>query len=153
MQASPLKLFKPASGVTRTELMVATILVTALTLLAASTVRAFSERARITKALGTGKVIQTAMASVLAASAQAQYPVSIATHRDLVTLVNAHGASLAPMESAMGVALPSYTPVDTDGDSLYDDYTLHLTVVGVSQKRRGWCITVRPSAAEVCPPH
>ena len=152
MQASPLKLFEPASGVTRTELMVATILVTALTLFAASTVRAFSERARITQAIGTGKVIQTAMTSVIATSAHAAYPVSIATHRDLVTLVNEHGAALDPMESALGVTLQAYTPVDTDGDSVYDDYTLRLTVIGVSQKRRGWCITVRPSAVEVCPP-
>jgi type II secretory pathway pseudopilin PulG len=152
MQASPLTLFKPAGGVTRTELMVASIMVAFLTLLAASTVRAFSERARITKALGTGKVIQTAMTSVIATRADAQYPVSIATYSDLVTLVNDQGASLEPTETAMGVALQGYTPLDTDGDRFYDDYILRLTVVGVSTKRRGWCITVRPAAVEVCPP-
>jgi type II secretory pathway pseudopilin PulG len=152
MQVPSLTLLKAASGVTRTELMVATILVTALTLLAASTVRAFSERARITQALGTGKVIQAAMTNVIATSAHAAYPVAIATSQDLVTLVNEHGAALDPMESALGVTLQAYTPVDTDGDSVYDAYTLRLTVVGVSQKRRGWCITVRPSAVEVCPP-
>lgn len=152
MQASPLKLFEPASGVTRTELMVASIMVALLTLLAASTVRAFSERARVTKALSTGKVIQTAMTSVIATRADAQYPVSIATYSDLVTLVNDQGASLEPTETAMGVALQGYTPLDTDGDRFYDDYILRLTVVGVSTKRRGWCITVRPAAVEVCPP-
>lgn len=152
MQTSPLKLLKSANGITLTELMVVTVIVALLALIAASTMQAFFDRARVAKAIGTAKVIQAAMTNATMTRVNAGYPAAIATYRDLVTLVNDHGASLEPTETAMGVALQGYTPIDIDGDRFYDDYTLHLTVVGVSHKRRGWCITVRPFGVEVCLP-
>jgi type II secretory pathway pseudopilin PulG len=140
------------TGFTVIELLVVTMIISLLAILAWPTMNAYLERVRVAKSLSAGRTVQASLASLSTTSENNQYPAAITSYGELTVLVNANGGQLGNTEVETGMAFRSYTAIDTVNDGNWDSYTMSFNVLNVSPLRPGWCIRVRPSGVEHCPP-
>lgn len=113
---------------------------------------AYPNKSRVAAAKGTTESIQAALAAYAADAPKQTFPARIATWGELVSVVNANGATLKGTEAEQGFDLRGYTPIDSDGDGIVEDYTMSFLVTGVPDPETGRLILVSPSGIEKTKP-
>jgi type II secretory pathway pseudopilin PulG len=109
---------------------------------------AYPSKSRVAAAVGTTESIRAALAAYAADTPGKTYPPRIASWEELVSVVNPNGATLNGTEAEQGFDLRGYTPIDSDGDGIVEDYTMSFLVTGVPDTHTGRLILVRPSGIE-----
>ena len=139
-------------GTTLFELLIIVTIVGILATLATSTFLVYRDKTRVATALTSSNTIRSALTGYTAAHPDTIYPDAIATYAELATLVNLHGGQLPLAEATVGLSFRQYTPLDEQGDGTNEGYTMSFRVMGVSPKRKGWCIVVSPQGTIKCDP-
>jgi prepilin-type N-terminal cleavage/methylation domain-containing protein len=143
---------RPIAGFTLVELLIVTMVISVLAIVASPTLSVYLEQARVARGISIARVVQASLASYTTTNVSYQYPASISSYGELTVLANTHSGKLKNTQAEAGMELRQYTALDTDGDSVWDSYTMSFRVTNVSPKRSGWCIRIRPSGVERCPP-
>jgi prepilin-type N-terminal cleavage/methylation domain-containing protein len=143
---------RPIAGFTLIEMLIVTMIISLLAIVASPTISAYLERVRVARGVSVGRTVQASLASLITTNESNQYPDSIGSYDELTVLINANGGQLKNTEAETGMEFRQYTAIDTDGDSIWDSYTMSFKVLDVSPQRPGWCIKIQPSGVERCPP-
>lgn len=143
---------RPMIGFTLIELLMVTMVISLLAMVASPAVTVYLERARVPRGVSTARLVQASLAAYTTTNKSYQYPASINSYGELTVLVNAHSGTLKNTQAEAGMELRQYTALDTDGDSIWDSYTMSFRITNVSPKRSGWCLLVKPSGVERYPP-
>jgi prepilin-type N-terminal cleavage/methylation domain-containing protein len=136
---------KHEAGFTLIELMVVVAIIGILAAIAVPNFLTYRNKSRVSQVVGTAESVRGALAGYAADSVGNAYPLaaSIADYGGLSTIVNKNGGSLPDAQASSGFVFDSYGVVDSDGDSLPDDYSMRLSVQGVnSSEYRGGVILI-----------
>ena len=152
MSALIQKPIRAIAGFTLIELLIVTMVISILVMVATPAILSYLEQARVARGISMARLVQASLAAYTTTSIGYQYPASISSYSELAVLINTHSGTLKKTQTEAGMELRQYTALDTDGDSIWDSYTMSFRVTNVSPKRSGWCIQIQPSGVERCPP-
>ena len=110
------------------------------------------ERSPMEAAIGTTESIRAALAAYAADSRGNSFPGQVANWEELVRVVNPNGANLKNTVAEQGFDLRAYTAIDSDSDSIVEDYTMSFLVTGLPDTSMGRLILVSPSRIEKARP-
>jgi len=144
---------KREAGFTLIELMIVVAVIGILGAIAVPNFITYQNKSRVSAGMGTGEGIRSALASFAADSPDNLFPTStsIATHAQLTTLINRNGGTLKATAAAMGIALISYSLMDSDSDGTPDTYAMQVSVMGVPTTMGGYFLRITPGGITKCP--
>jgi type II secretory pathway pseudopilin PulG len=113
---------------------------------------AYRQKARVASVVGTGESLRAAMAAFAADSVGNGFPTAAqipsGNYAALKTIADANGA---PLPTTSGVlTFVSYTIIDTDGDTIPDDYSMRLSVKAQAPGTPGSQVLITPAGVLKC---
>ncbi len=92
--------------------------------------------------------VRAAFAAYAADASGNTFPDEIANWGTLMVIVNANGGDLQLTEKAQGFSLRGYSGIDSEGDGIYEDYTMSFRITTIPQQNTGSLISVSPRGIE-----
>jgi prepilin-type N-terminal cleavage/methylation domain-containing protein len=136
-------------GFTLVEIMIVTAILAILAAVASATFISYRDKSRINAVVATAHVIRSALANFASDSVGNLYPSSdtITDYGSLEAFVNAHGGTLP--DNGLFI-LNHYTRYDGTGDATEDNYSMRITVNGVSNDMKGYQVLIAPGGILRC---
>jgi prepilin-type N-terminal cleavage/methylation domain-containing protein len=137
------------AGFTLVEIMIVTAIIGILAGIAAGSFLSYRDKSRVTTGVATANIIRAALANFAADSEGNLYPSSgvITDYDSLRALVDTNGGDLPTTGRFI---VNHYTRFDSDEDTIEDNYSMRITVSGVSPTAKGHQILITPSGILRC---